>query len=168
MGRRGRLTCHRRELENMALVVQKLKGRKKMKSLTFNRNSWHYKIAYHIAGYRSWHGSDICTYTRYVMGALFVIFIGVALGLCVLYVLFQTLIGIVFSLMTWTWMFTELGFLGLIVLSVLSMIFSVIYIKKKIEDKNREVNRIPKPDGFVKNAYKSWKEKYCVRIKFTE
>lgn len=150
-----------------------------MKSLTFNKSSWHYRIATKVSNYSPYDeeydrgdSPDICTYSRHVAGALLLLTLGAALFLGISYILIHVVLGIAFSLMTWSFMFTEIGFAGLIALCMIGFVCGAIYLKNKIEERRnnrRYSNRgVPKPDGFVKNAYKSWKEKYCVRITFVD
>jgi hypothetical protein len=158
-----------------------------MNSLTFNKDSWHYKIATKVVGYRprnddDWYegasdNNDMCTYTRHVMGALLLISVGIALGLYAFYALVEVILGIAFSLMYWSWMFSSLGAVGFVFLSIVSAAYGIKTLVNRINESrlmNRReyfkhrLNGIVKPDGFIKNAYKSWKEKYCVRIEFKD
>ncbi len=159
-----------------------------MKSLTFNKSSWHYLLATKIGNYdppRKYEDSDelygdsgdICTYTRHVLlGALLLTLVGVIIA-CVGFALWHFIFGIIFSLLCGCYMFSDLGTIVLVVGSIFAL--SVGFFKsvkaigewnynRKMDKRKNYVNRPPKPDGFMKHAYKSWKGKFCVQIEFKE
>lgn len=142
-----------------------------MKELVFNVNSWHYKLA-KWAGYKVYDDQlEICAYTRRVVlgflliGLIFVVTYIVALALV------EMLFGLFFSLLIGAWIVSTIGEITLIVVSTIIASISLFWIMEKASNKYFELkNRLReekanKPDGFVEHAYKSWKEKYCARIK---
>ncbi len=141
-----------------------------MKTLKFNTKSWHYQLATKIANYNpGYNDEDLCTYTRHVLGALLILMVGVA-GVAIVGLLASHMIlGIIFSIMYKTFMFTEFGVIGLILSTIILLMFSVIYTTKYLERRKAAKYRggyVPKPDNFIKHAYKSWKDKFCVKIDF--
>lgn len=139
-----------------------------MKTLTFNANSVHHKLAVfgNLNEYRS---TDICTYTRSVLWGLFK-FLGCVLLSLVLVVfastaLVEVVLSVVFSLYTGTFMFSELGLATAIVLVVVGIFVGVKFTYDKIGEHSNDP-RSNKPDGFIKSAYRSFKGKYCVRVTF--
>jgi hypothetical protein len=89
------------------------------------------------------------------------------------------LFSIGFSLFYGHWIFTEIGEVMLMIVTLFSLgILGYIIFTRIGEYRNNKneayqdairAGTIPKPvDGFVKNAYKSWKQKYCVQIAFTD
>lgn len=142
-----------------------------MKELVFDANSWHYKFA-KWAGYRP-HSDrlDICSYTRKViLGFLFVGLI-LALGYIVTYGLVEMFFGLIFSWIAGVWLMSFVGEIALFTISVVTFLIGVFaateYVRVKLEERRdrRREERANKPDGFIKHAYKSWKEKHCSRIK---
>jgi hypothetical protein len=139
-----------------------------MKSLRFSRDSWHYKLV-NATGYGIGIGEeiDLCGYTWRVIGTilLFALLSLIAVGVGVLVIHF--LLGIGFSLAYGAWLFNDIGFAGFVI-SIFA--FSTWAVTKLNEwQNNRRYREKPKkPDGFIKNAYKSTKEKYCARVKFDE
>ncbi len=160
-----------------------------MKQLTFNNQSWHYKLA-KMAGYSpkstyideygdeyktGEHDTDICAYTRrVVLGSFMLAFLGMVTGI-VGFVFWHVVFGIIFSIIMGTWFFTEIGIAGLTMIVALS--FVGLWILGTIKygeykDKKRwtaQNSTLPvKPDNFVKHAYKSWKGKFCMQINFVD
>lgn len=156
-----------------------------MKTLNFNKNSWHYRLVRWLKLYqapyqkdiwgdgsefRSYGDSgDICTYSKKVVLALFLLFLS-AFGISfVLYILIHTLFGIYFSLLTGQWLFSEPGTFGVIISGIAIVFVSIFMLAKTIHDyseKNSYKPRVQKPDSFIKHAYKAWKDKYCLPINF--
>lgn len=152
-----------------------------MKTLTFDKNSWHFLIATKIAGYTApfeytyndgttaVHGDpgDICTYSKHVMGGMFLLTLS---GLAIAgasWVVVHMLLGVWFSLMLGTFFVSEVGIAGFIVTILAGIIVGVKWRSdRKMSTEYR--NRLVKPDGFVKHAYKSWKEKFCLSINFVD
>lgn len=149
-----------------------------MKNLTFNKNSWHFWLATRIADYHPPHkfddddkfygdSGDICTYTKYVLGAIVLsticIILGIAITALIGTLLSHLMLGIIFSLITGTFFFTEIGVASLIVAFSWCLYGLIIWIsnRKIIESKN-------KSDGFIQHAFRSWKHKFCVQINFVD
>lgn len=140
-----------------------------MKSLTFNKNSLHYKLA-RLGGVSQWDDTDICAYTRNVlMGILWSVVI-VGLFTFASACLIDLLFGIVFSIIYQTMLFTPMAYATMMFIGVLSVkgfICFCQYQHGKWKMEKRNAPQTPKvPDGFLKAAYKSHKEKYCVRVDF--
>jgi hypothetical protein len=143
-----------------------------MKELVFDANSWHYKFA-HWAGYRPFGNRlDICCYMRRVLlGFLFVAGIFALISVAA-YGLVQMFFGLIFSWIAGAWIMSLAGEITLFIISVLIGLFAFFtateYLRVKLEERRdrRREERVNKPDGFIKHAYKSWKEKHCSKIKF--
>lgn len=136
-----------------------------MKTLTFNKTSWHYIIAA-FGGFNEWKDQDLCTYTRrFMLGILKAALFGVLIAGAG-FVLAHILLGIAFSIYYGTMLFSLVAEFAILVIYVLSLglggAICCLYVGTKIHDyANRDSN---KEDNFIKHAYKGWKEKYCVRI----
>lgn len=151
-----------------------------MKALTFNTNSWHFLLATKVASYRVpsvskysdgefytyGDSADICTYSRHVMGGLLLLTLaGVAIAGAG-FIVSHFLLGIWFSIMLGTWFFSDWAVGAMIVFGIGGFIIGTKVVIDWLY--NRRMNSRTKPDGFVKHAYKSWKEKFCVQIEFKD
>lgn len=135
-----------------------------MKTLTFNRKSWHAKLA-KVAGYDFYHG-DVCSYTRHVLGGSLLAAFLAAAAFVVSFLAIHMLLGIAFSLWYGIFLFTDAGVFGLMIGSVIGLITAAHYLNEKLKERRWETRN--KPDGFVKNAYRGWKDKYCTKIEFRD
>lgn len=156
-----------------------------MKALTFKKNSWHFWLA-KLVGYEApttWtrgdgtvahYGDkgDICTYSRHVVGALFSIlvisFFGVMGTAIIGTLLAHVILGIIFSIIMGTFFFTDIGVIGLFIITIVSLVAGTMYSLSWLRDRARESDESNNPDGFIKHAYRSWKEKYCLKINFVD
>lgn len=137
-----------------------------MQSLKFSVDSWHYRF---IKKYTSTHDSDvqdICAYVRAFIKAGLIVLLILAAVTFASFLGTQILVGVAFSLYNWMWIFSPVAEAGMILLTVFSSGIGILagteYYKQKSDEKRWREG--PKPDGFVKNAYKSWKGKYCARV----
>lgn len=147
-----------------------------MKTLAFDKASWHYRLASLYAGYKSYDGRDICTYTKYVMGGLGAILLGLtAFGLISL-LLLNAVIGAIFSLMHGVNLLDEMAAITLILSGagcfVAGFVWTIVtysnYQARRRAERLWGEPATARPDNFVRKAYKSWKEKFCLQIEFIE
>lgn len=129
--------------------------------ITFNRNSWHFRLATTYGPMYRWeHTTDICRYTRSVFfGLLLVLVITAGLGLITwglvdmglwLYFLFNG------------YLLEPIGPAIIIFASILvGLVVGTVFLGFEVI---QTVN-ISTP-SFVKQAYYSWKDKYCSRVEF--
>lgn len=139
-----------------------------MKTLVFNENSWHYTIA-KFGGFRHSTDHDLCTYTqRFTKGVFKALFFGVAIAFFG-YILSEFLLGVAFSLMTWTYMMSYVGeVVGSIFFTILGAVaFMTVLTWLELLFREAQNTKKSKPDGFIKNAYGGWKDKFCVKIEIT-
>jgi hypothetical protein len=143
-----------------------------MKELIFSSNSWHYKIA-KLGGYHLVGQTDICSYTRAVIKGIFAAIIYLSLFTLVSYVLTDLVLGLIFSAISGMWIMGMIGtgalyVMGAILLVIVIMIalLSLEELYKNWRDARREKRMNKSEDSFANSAYKSWKEKYCARIRF--
>ena len=146
-----------------------------MKTLNFNKNSIHFRLANMYDDFDCNDDHDLCSYTKYVLCGFVLSMIILFFGTIVWYILVSTVLGIIFSLAYGVLLFNQAGFLGAVVIAFLLFLSLVTfgkYIYRKYRNSknknNKELGLPPKPDGFLVNAYKGWKEKYCVRVTFGE
>jgi hypothetical protein len=139
-----------------------------MKSLKFSRDSWHYKLV-NSTGYTVFEGDevDLCEYTWRVIGSIFLQVFLFLLAIILAASVINFLLGIGFSLAYGAWLFNELGFAGLVT-SIIALSIWGLTALTTWRDNRRYREKPQKPDGFIKNAYKSHKEKYCHRVVFDE
>jgi hypothetical protein len=133
----------------------------KMKTFQLKKDSWHYKLAnfgVDHAAYRVYESSDICSYIRYVMYGLFwflvVSTIVLALGGFALYSI-GNLIG---------WLFLgyilESGTIGFfIIIGAFSLFIGTTAAVMITKDRMQH-----EEPGFVRLAYRSWKNKFCAKV----
>ena len=136
-----------------------------MQTLTFDKRSWHYAIA-KFGGFNSWSDQDLCTYTGKFTRGLFGAFL---LGLVIALLGFglsHLVLGIIFSIIAGAWVTSEVGTVFGLILLLLSLFVAVGVSVEKYKESREFHPR--KPDGFVKNAYRGWKEKFCIKIKVVD
>lgn len=146
-----------------------------MKTLTFNINSWHARFIDHHHGNVSlehYGNLDICRYTRLFFEALASCIIGWSLITLFSFLAVHAVFGVIFSLMNGMWIFTPAGAFGaiitLVILAIIGAVVAYDWIQGYMYERrcHREENNLP--DSFVVNAYKSFKDKYCVRVKIVD
>lgn len=137
-----------------------------MKTLQFSRDSWHYKLA-SFTGF-SWASSEdqnLCSYLRHVLFGLFTALIVTAMFGVVAFVVAHMVLGVWFSILMGQWFFSEWGGAGVLLCSIgLGATFMMNLPRMIYAVVNRAKADHKKPDGFVVNAYKSWKGKYCLPV----
>lgn len=148
-----------------------------MKTLNFNKNSLHYKLAT-LGGFDRYNcyydgSTDICSYLRRVMMGVFVSIILLMTFVFASTLVVHTLFGLVFSFIYDTDMFNVWGQVGLLTAGISSLFAFIWIVPGKIMDlyysiKSNRPEKPAAPDNFVREAYSSYKEKYCVKIKFHE
>lgn len=143
-----------------------------MKPFVFSRDSWHYWLAKDVGNFRSYRTeSNICEYTRAVLKGAMIVIAVAASALAMLYWITITLV--------WWVVVLQHGFFeatGPIVLSLVVGIFgSAILImeglpwlfkkaRRKLYDARGGSHRAVKTDTFITKAYRSWKDKTCVKV----
>lgn len=145
-----------------------------MKPFVFNKDSWHYSLATELGSFPKYQtDSNICEYTREVIkgGLLFGLVVALALGL-----LYWITITIV-----WWVVILQYGYFpenGPIVLSLVvgsvgsatAVAHGTPWAYRKVraacydERQSWESGGRIKTDNFLTHAYRSWKEKTCVRV----
>lgn len=152
-----------------------------MKELTFKRSGLAWKLATTLGPMKSYvEDTDICTYWRAVaMGSAFATFLA-ALAAVLLWSI-GDFIGYVAAVIAMGYFFEiGIGIIGATLLAVLLLTALGIFIDMKFcawKDLRRQKAweaRIrmdegleePPKDSFLREAYRSWKEKTCVKVKF--
>jgi hypothetical protein len=139
-----------------------------MTPFTVKTNSWHYKLA-KFGKYDAHYGDhDICAYMRRVLFGLFGVIVLTVIGICfagsscfyiglTFYALYKLIFGIALDPVDWV-------LIGLPTAVGISNAIPVI-----IRRLQRKRSYFPTPEpGFVKTAYRSWKDKYCVKLKIVD
>lgn len=132
-----------------------------MKSFTLNTKSWHYWFATTMGDFSRYDiTSDICTYTRSI-------FLGMLLTFLLSVLVFSAVIlpvgNLVYCLLLWKLNLLAEGTLGLLgCVAFMALLFTLASLYRKhgapiIENK---------PNGFIKQAYASWKNKFCIKVEF--
>jgi len=137
-----------------------------MNKLTLNTNSWHYKFAT-FGGFNRYKSQDICTYTRRIAQAMIGIVMLSFIAMFLTWAAVEMIMGMAFSLYYGVYLFSNMGELGLLlfvaVMIVIATFFTVWVAHDVILNRAERVS-----DNFVSHAYKSWKNKYCVGVEFTD
>ena len=139
-----------------------------MKTITIDKNSWHYRLLDKLDFYVA---PDICSYTRKVLGALFLVGLMACFSLYILGALTNIAIWLVVCLQHSVWFQPEPWALGTTIavlgfVFIIGIVLGAVWIaetntKRKIRRRNNN-----EPDGFVTEAYKSFKDKVCYRVDF--
>lgn len=136
-----------------------------------NENSWHYHLATKYGNMKYWLTEDICTYTQSVIlglikAALMTLLLAVVVGSVVsfwMYLLVSAIVGHIATIENGFGMFG--GVIHAIVfgaIAVVNLVLGFEWCVNKITGKVRAIAHT----GFVKAAYRSWKDKYCIRVEF--
>ncbi len=135
-------------------------------TLEYNKKNWHYRLA-RIGGVETDFNNeiDLCQYVRAVVFGLLVCVICVVCASGILYAEGCLLASIAASITVGTFFISDPAFFGamadaFVLCLALAYVINIYLDKRKT--KRREYN---KPDSFVVNAYKGWKEKYCMRVR---
>lgn len=147
-----------------------------MKPFVFNKDSWHYWLATELTSFSKYKTeSNICEYTRAVLKGAFWATVGLAVALGLIY-------WVVITLVWWVVVFQH-GFFdepAPIVLSAIVGIFAFSAgvsegvprlwkkARRKLYDSRQAKREKVKTDNFITEAYRSWKEKTCVRVTLVE
>lgn len=148
-----------------------------MKTFTFKKKSWHYWLATITEpNVEYWKTRDLCSYIRRVIGGLLVVSLGLCLGLLLFMGIglpvITAIVGDIMMLfhlprLSEFWL-TELK-VGNGVLIVVSLVITLKYLWKRYCTSKRDLDDLttePTPDGFIKLAYKSFKDKVCYAVDF--
>lgn len=143
-----------------------------MKPFVFARDSWHFWLATEFGSFhRSRDCSNICEYTREVLKGAATLALFCAAGLGILYWVAITA--------AWWAVVVQYGFfeeVGPVALTLIVVVFGgAAFIAEGIPRIFKRVQRYirrndvryrekVKTDNFVTHAYRSWKEKTCVRV----
>lgn len=154
-----------------------------MRELTFNKKSIHFWLATKVADYQppstytyedgyvevTGDSGDICTYSKHVFGGAVMVLLTTLLGVGLSSMIIHMALGIYFSLMYNMWLFTVLGEVSIAMCTVIIFFVSCWYITNKVNKylRKRRNDRINE-DSFGHAAYTSWKNKFCVPIKFND
>jgi hypothetical protein len=137
-----------------------------MKAFTLNSDSWHFRLA-NYGERRIWSDeeTDICEYTRAVLkGALTMFALGLFIALMAfwvsasLYNIFELVFKDGVEFQPWTVIFLTLSF-------ALMVTTGIVAFKEWYEKRPRKDEPEQEP-GFVKLAYRKFKDKTCARIEF--
>ena len=129
--------------------------------ISLKTKSWHYRLATAYGSLSTYaETTDICDYTRQVLKGVFIaVFMTAIISVAALCVI-DMLMGIGFSIAYGVMLMNPPGLIALILIIALGIIFSIAFAA----DKMNETVRNTQP-GFVRTAYRSWKDKFCVKVK---
>lgn len=143
-----------------------------MTPITIDKKSFHYKLA-HGVGYREWHDSnDICSYSRHVvlggLVGLFVLTMITLLTIFVSYLLVSMGLTLYFAIFHGVLIPDDFALAGFMLLTFAALYLLAIWGYKLISRGYNKVTNIieTKEDTFVSNAYRAYKDKFCVKLQF--
>ena len=136
-----------------------------MKVIEFKRDSWHHKLAtIHDPYYnQDWKDeTDICTYTRHVLlGFLSFLFMCGVFGLLAFFTL-----NSLYAVYQWVFFSQPMNEFAVVFLCVVGGLLTMgllaggtAVVREKLDSSH---------PGFVRTAYRSWKDKFCVKITFVD
>jgi hypothetical protein len=134
-----------------------------MESLKIKKDSWHYKLAKFGArhGYVPY-SSDICSYTKHVIW-------GLLLGFMAFLAIFTFICGIGNTLaflaaisVYGIWLEPDWPAQVILILSISVGLFLLVFLIYPIVD--NIVNSDYNTDKFVPSAYRSFKNKFCIKV----
>lgn len=137
-----------------------------MKTFKINTNSWHYQLVRFDLDMQKGNDINFCKYVALVFAdclwllGLFVAALSVALFIgSTIFPQdgFHPLIGGLIEI-----------FAGVVFISSITTIlgFIVVYGSKLIKPRDGKKTRVEKQPSFIRQAYSSWKNKYCMKIEF--
>lgn len=154
-----------------------------MKSTKLNVNSWHYKLASNFGYDPDFKDHDICAYTRRVVLGLvlsaFIFVLSVGVVYLISTVVVNMVLGPIFYFMYGVipdpscfigWILVASG----IVLSLFMLgtaYFRDLYDARRAARKERKLLNAEDPDyspDFLSRAYAAYKNKFCMRLEFTD
>ena len=133
-----------------------------MKTLQFNRNSWHFKLVNTLFGYSVYEIPDICSYTRAVLFSLFLVTLFAILIAFGVFLIGDFLGYLIASILNFTFIEPENAAIVVMMLLFISSIFGIGYLIGKFS--SRTLEKVS--DSFIAESYKSFKGKYCAKIEF--
>ena len=150
-----------------------------MKALKFEHNSWHMKVAKFGGLWTARYGAtetDMCEYVGKFIKGLIGISILTAIVLFFIFCEGHFIAVMMGGILQGVWLFGE-SVPACLAVAANFVLFSfcmghwvkagiVAYNAKKYP--NGKPHKIDKPDGFIKNAYKGWKDKYCAKIEIAD
>ena len=136
-----------------------------MNTIKLNRNSWHYKLVNLLTSYLDTDHPDICGYRSALLMSFVWILLILICATLTMDVVCDTLIGLSFSLFYGQWMLSVMAQVTIMMaMAIIAGAFSV-YMLRWLSTKRTS----PKADpGFVRQAFRSWKDKYCSRIEIVD
>jgi hypothetical protein len=143
-----------------------------VKTLNFNKNSWHYRLATKVGDFDEEDG-DFCSYVRNVTLGVFLSAMMVTMISIILYAIGREFYA------AYTCWFTPVCTFGnfekavaLTVAIAAGVVFTIFMLvwnsnrRRRIREEIYLGRRMAPQPGFVKTAYKSIKEKTCFKVEF--
>lgn len=147
-----------------------------MRTFKINRNSWHYRLLSHYDDNIQWRLSriDFCAYARAIFGVtvltIALALIILVLGGCVLFWMYDTvrwIASVIYHLGSPTYVLTDgstatWGIVGVIVTAFAFICSCRWLINRYVDWKYNHLDG--KEPGFIVTAYKSVKDKFCMKV----
>lgn len=150
-----------------------------MDTLNVSKKSWHYRLAT-TYGLESKFNiindeTDICSYSRSVIIGIIIVLVIIGVGTVCAYPISQALLWLGFCVASLE--FIDLLNIGLVAIGVLEIVglllYAIVYslftvimkVMVKIAKKFPRKEKVETPPGFMVQAYRSFKGKYCIKVK---
>lgn len=144
-----------------------------MKAFTLSKKSWHWHLAVTYGNHCKYDTeTDLCTYMRQVaVGTIVVLLLTLAGGLCLGAPFGSLLAWIVFVANYGLTEMDPVAFAGAAMIMCVALLIGIFFLfntdaGEEVVSKVKRAIRIPKPqkDSFLVLAYRSFKDKTCVRL----
>ena len=143
-------------------------------NINLRKKSWHYAVAMFGTPYIVDH-VDICTYSGMVFKGVLAIIATILVIPVIILSMFDAPISFVLMLITGH----TIPFISIMTCSIGGVLYGMLLIRMVFllinmaldryrSYRNNGFQKQDKKDSFLKNAYRSYKDKYCVKISFTE
>lgn len=125
--------------------------------MKIDKKSWHYHVANTYTNFNPYYTQDICSYTRTILLGILNIALIILIGSIVSY---SMIIDPIFQIFLFNDYNSPFFIVGTTLWGFLLFICFMSGLHSYTE------YRKDKPSGFVKKAYNSWKNKFCIKLEF--
>lgn len=155
-----------------------------MKTLKFNKKSWHYWVATKFGPLGDWKtNTDFCAYVRAVMVGSIWLSMLVVLGMGILYCGFEWVRWVIACLeaghllklaemspaMLFMMIIGIVATVALVLGTIWGWVQLQVYMRQRAKVKRSHTNAyVEPPPSFIHQAYLTWKEKTCFKVELND
>ncbi len=140
-----------------------------MKPVTFSKKSWHYWLATNIGDFKTYSQNDMCSYVNNVIKGLLIVLLAstIVLGcsatvISFLYHIIGKMLGLIHRSME---VYEGMGMMFVILALVVVV---AMFGRDWLANRREKQYASQTPPGFIKTAYRSFKDKVCFLVEFKE